>query len=494
MIVPLEACLCLLCVGWLMGCGAADSGSGLPGAANARAAPRTITAEGAVKTVALERTEGSDWPGFLGPHRDSKSAEIGLITDWPDAGPRIVWQRELGEGYGIGSISNGRFFQFDRYDDVARLTCLHAETGEELWRFEYPTNYVDLYGYNGGPRCSPIVDGDHVYIYGVEGKLHCLHVMDGELIWEVDTFEKFGVVQNFFGVASTPVIAGDLLIAMVGGSPPESQRVPPGQLDRVVGNGSGIVAFDKRTGKVVYQASDELASYASLKLATIDGRSWCFAFARGGLLGFNPSNGKIDFHYPWRAGILESVNGSTPVVVGDEVFISETYGPGASLLRATPSGCEVVWKDDVRRREKAMQAHWMTPVYHGGYLYGSSGRNAYDAELRCIDWKTGDVQWSVPDLARSSLLYVDQHLICLTEYGRLLLIKANPTKFELVEDVTLREPTSDTTALEIDPVPLLKSPCWAAPILAHGLLYVRGDDRLVCLEVIPASISPPARE
>lgn len=430
------------------------------------------------------RKQGTDWPTFLGPSADSKSTETGILTNWPATGPRIVWQRELGDGYGIGSISRGRYYHFDRLEDNARLVCLEAETGKPIWEFVDPTDYADLYNYSGGPRCSPVVDGDRLYVFGAEGMLYCLRAADGEPVWKVDTTKDFGVVQNFFGVGSTPVVEGELLIVMVGGSPAEDQNVAPGQLDRVTGNGSGVVAFDKRTGDVKYKVSDELASYASPKLATIDGRRWCFLFARDGLLGFEPQSGKQDFHYPWRARILESVNASTPVVHEDQVFISECYGPGSSLLKVSPGKHEVLWQDDPRKREKAMQSHWNTSIYHDGYLYGCSGRHTQEAELRCVEWKTGKVMWSEPGLSRTSLLYVDGHFVCLGEYGVLQLIKASPQKFESVASVMLREPAAD--ALEgFPPSALLKYPCWAAPILSHGLLYVRGTDRLVCLELIP---------
>jgi outer membrane protein assembly factor BamB len=440
-------------------------------------------------------SHGSDWPVFLGPTRDSKSSETGIITDWPPAGPPIVWQKELGTGYGIGTISHGRYFHFDRWNDTARVTCLNAATGEEVWRFEYPTNYEDTLGYNNGPRCSPVVDGERLFVYGAGGNLHCLDVSDGSLIWRFDTFEEFNVVQNFFGVGSSPVVSGDLLICMVGGSPPGS----PDLYDsggNVTGNGSGIVAFDKSTGKVKYKITDELASYASLQLATIDGRAWCFAFCRGGLVGFEPQSGQVDFHYPWRSRLLESVNASMPVVVGNEVFISETYQIGSSLLAVRPQGVEVVWKDSTKVREKAMKTHWNTAVYHDGYLYGCSGRNPPDADLRCIEWKTGKVMWveRQPPLSRerSSLMYVDGHFVCLGEYGSLRLLKANPNKYEEVAQVTLtrKEPDFGDSAL-FGPQPrlrpLLRYPAWAAPILSHGLLYLRGDDRLVCLELIPRS-------
>lgn len=415
------------------------------------------------------RKKGVDWPGFLGPFGNSESPEKGIITPWPADGLRVVWQTQLGTGYGMPSISRGRLFLFDRQGNLARLRCLKSETGQELWKFEYPTAYQDFYGYNNGPRCFPVVDDDRVYIYGAGGMLHCVRVLDGQPLWKHDTAAEFGVVQNFFGVGSTPVVEGELLIAQVGGSPPGSGEFPSlGQR----GNGSGIVAFDKLTGEVRYRATDELASYSVPTPATIGGRRWCFVFARGGLIGMDPASGKVDFHYPWRAKILESVNASNPVIVGDQVFISETYGPGSALLRLKPGGYEVVWTDTDKPRNKSMQCHWNTPVYHDGYLYGCSGRHTGDAQLRCIEFATGKVMWSRPGLTRSSLLMVDGHFICLSEAGRLMLLKVNPQKFDLVSRIDGKELS-------------LEYPCWAAPVLSHGLLYVRGKDRLVCLELIP---------
>ncbi len=402
------------------------------------------------------RKGGSDWPGFLGPTGDSVSTEKGILTSWPKEGPKVVWQKKLGKGYATPTISRGRLFLFDRVGDKARLRALKSETGEPLWQFEYETSYEDLYSYSNGPRCCPVVDGPRVYVFGPEGMLHCVRAEDGKLLWKVDTKKEFGVVQNFFGVGSTPVVEGDLLIAVIGGSPKGSEEKP---FDELVGNGSGVVAFDKYTGKVRWKASDELACYASPVLATIDKRRWCFVFARGGLVGLEPATGKVDFHYPWRAKLLECVNASNPVVVGNRVLITECYGPGSALLEVKPGSCKEVWTDlDKGRDVRALQCHWNTPIHVDGYVYGSSGRHTENAELRCVELATGKVTWRERGLTRCSLLLVDNHFVCLSEHGHLSLLKVNPKKYEEVAQVQLR-PLKDGKPDEAAR-PLLEYPAW----------------------------------
>jgi len=432
------------------------------------------------------RTAGTDWPGFLGPNRNSTSPEKGIDPKlWKGDGPRVVWSRKLNDSYTIGSIAKGRYFQYDREGDNAVLHCWNAATGKDIWQFKHKVRYEDLYGYGGGPRAAPLVDGNRVYIFGVAGMLHCVRADTGKLVWKVDTTREFGVIQNFFGAGSSPIVEGDLLLNIIGGSPPAARKIPPGQLDRVTGNGSGIVAFNKFTGKVEYKITNELAGYASLQITTIGKRRYGFAFCRGGLVAFHPQTGVVDFEYPWRAKILESVNAANPVVVGNEVLISETYGKGASVLAVKPGGYDIVWKDDDRKREKSLETHWNTAVVHNGYIYASSGRHTENAELRCVEWKTGKVKWSKPGLSRSSLLLVDGYLICLTEYGTLQLLRPNPSEYDLVAEITLRDTSVKPAFPGFNPPAMLKYPAWAAPVLSHGLLYVRGASRVVCLEVIP---------
>lgn len=379
------------------------------------------------------------------------------------------------------TVAQGRLFHFDRHGGVARLTCFDSATGEEIWRSEYVASYEDSYDFSNGPRASPLVHDGRVYTFGAEGRLRCHRSLDGKLLWEVDTAARFGVVQNFFGVGSSPVIEGNLLIAQIGGSPRDSPSILSGELK---GNGSGLVAFNRLTGKVIYQISNELASYSSPRLATISGRRWGLVLTRGGLLGFEPSRGQVDFFFPWRARRLETVNAATPVIVDDTVLISEGYEVGSALLRIRPGGYEVVWQDSSGRAQ-TLQSHWSTPVYHQGYFYASSGKSSGSAELRCIEHLTGRVVWSQPGLGRSTLLYVDGHLLVLGEYGELRLIRATPERYDLAAKVNL----SKKKVLQSGggEMPLLAFPVWNAPILAHGRVYLLGKNTLVSLELIPGA-------
>jgi outer membrane protein assembly factor BamB len=413
------------------------------------------------------RKTGSDWPTFLGPNANGVSTETGILTKWPRTGLKVVWEVPMGLGFAPPVISRGRLFHFDRFGDDNRLTCRNAETGKLLWKFEYLTQYIDRYSYSPGPRACPAVDDDRVYIHGPEGMLYCINVADGKPIWHIDTEKEYHIQQNFFGAGSVPVVEGDLLIMPIGGSKPGPRPI---DFRDVKGNGSGIVAFDKRSGKEVYRFSDELASYSSPVVTKIGDRRIGLYFARGGLVGFDPKAGKLEFRFPWRAKIEESVNASNPVVVGDKVLITECYGPGAALLKLQSGKCEPIWTDAEKDRdERSLACHWNTPIHVDGYMYGCSGRHENEAKLRCVELATGKVMWQEPNLSRSSLTLIDGHFFCLTETGVLLLLKVNPKKYEVVAKW----------------ITDLDNPCWAAPVVSNGLLYIRGKDRLMAVELIP---------
>ncbi|HEX4589049.1 MAG TPA: PQQ-binding-like beta-propeller repeat protein [Gemmataceae bacterium] len=444
------------------------AGCGRPAVTVPASVPVAVTATARAPT----KSHGpwSDWPRFLGPFGTGVSPETGIRTDWTGDLP-VVWQKEVGEGYSAPAIADDRLFHFDRHGNQARLTAYDADSAVELWRFEYTTDYVDKYGYDGGPRACPVVDGDRVYIYGPEGMLHCVGAADGKPRWKVDTQSTYKVVQNFFGVSGVPVIEGDLLIVPVGGSPNGQE---PDDFRDLKGNGTGIVAFDKFTGRERYRTTDELASYTSPMVAGINGRRLGLYWSRHQLVAFQPATGQIEFQFAWRSRQLESVNAANPLVVGDRILLTECYGLGSVLLKVPTAGPQVVWKDDPNSRRKRLECHWNTPIHVDGFIYGSSGRSE-TAELRCIELATGEVKWREPDLGRASLMFVDGHFIVFTEFGSLLLVKPDPTRYVEIARFDLGRTGRR----------LLGAYCWAAPVLSHGRLYLRSKGTLLALELIP---------
>lgn len=427
----------------------------------------------------LSTRPGEDWGAFLGPTGNGRSGCTGITVPWPAAGPRVVWHVPLGEGYCAPAVARGRLVAFDRVGDRMRLRCLEAETGRQLWEASYASDYRDSFGYDGGPRAAPVIHGDRVLTFGPEGRLECRSLADGTSLWSVDTTADYHVVQNFFGVGAAPLVVrvgdDDLVVVQVGGSRPGSAPAAPERLDLVKGLDSGLVAFDLAAGRERWRCSNQLASYAAPVLATIGGRPRIVAWMRDDLIVVDPESGAVLAEFRWRADELFSAIAASPVVVGAEVLLSECYGPGSVLLDLAAGDPRVVRRDGTPRTRSALMAHWATPVLHDGHVYGSSGRHAGDALVVCVEWTTGAVKWAEPGLGRASAVIVDGHLVILGEFGELVLATATPDRFHEVSRAQLQ--ADDST-------PLLAPPCWAAPVVARGQLFVRGAGRLVCVDLV----------
>jgi outer membrane protein assembly factor BamB len=278
-----------------------------------------------------------------------------------------------------------------------------------------------------------------------------------------------------------------LVIVPVGGSPPGSAPPAPERLDLVKGLDSGLVAFDLATGREAWRASAELASYSTPLAARIEDRDVVLAWMRDHFLVVDPAGGAVLGRLRWRDDQVFSVVAASPVVRGVEALLSECYGPGSVVLDlarlAAGDGPAVVRQDRPKARpDRSLKAHWATPVLHEAHVYGSSGRNSGDAGLVCVDWKTGEVAWSTAGFGRASVALVGGHLIVLGEFGDLALVEANPVRYVEVSRTRLVDPAVGAgRAAE-----LLAPPCWAAPVVARGLLYVRGRGRLVCVDLLDA--------
>ena len=438
--------------------------------------------------------QAADWPEFMGPTRDQVSAETGLIDAFPENGPRLVWEKAVGKGYSAPSVRGELLVVHHRSGKEEIVEACDAKTGAPRWRHAYPSNYEDPFGYNNGPRCTPLLTADRCYTFGAEGVLLCLESATGRPVWQREIQKDFEVPQAFFGAGSSPILEDGLLIVQVGAQP-----------------NSGVAAFDADTGKTVWESVgekswtgvpmtgwpgertvtwnradpvfDKQASYCTPVAATIHGRRHILVVTRQGLVSLDPKTGAVNFLFWFRCRQNETVNAMTPVVSGDTIFLSSAYYKlGSVLLRVKPDGKSVVevW------RGLQLEMHWTRPVLHEGHLFAFSGRNEPDARIRCVEMATGKIKWDRDEawpngghgrvrkgdepkvFGRGSAILADGKLIALGEAGLLGIFQPNVEKLD---------------ELARWQIPQLGYPCWAAPVLANRLLYLRDEDHLVCYDL-----------
>ena len=387
-----------------------------------------------------------DWPQFLGPNRNGTYIGPALALAWPPEGPPAVWKRGVGQGFSGLAVSGGRCVLFHRMENRAVVECLDARTGVKLWEAGYPTDYRDDFGFDEGPRATPAIADGCVFTFGAEGALTCWKLASGERVWHVDTFKEFHAPKGFFGRACSPLVEGGKVLLNLGGKP-----------------GAGIVALNALTGQLLWKATEDEASYASPVLTTIQGRRYLLSLTRAAFVALNPDDGKVYFRRSWRPALQASVSAATPLVADDLVFISASYGAGASLMRFHESGPEEIWSGD-----QALSNHYATSVLHGGFLYGWHGRQEQGCELRCVELLTGRVRWREPGLVAGTVTLAGEHLLVLTEKGLLLRAPAAPEAFTPVCRAQV-----------------LPAGVRAYPALASGYFYARSKDQLICLDLSP---------
>jgi outer membrane protein assembly factor BamB len=385
-----------------------------------------------------------DWPQFLGPTRNGVADAKALADAWPAAGPAVLWQKNIGAGWSGPVISNGKLILFHRVDDKETVECFDAATGKPIWSGDYATSYRDDFGFDEGPRSTPAIDGNRVYTFGAEGVLSCWDLTNGNRIWNTDAKREYKAGKGFFGIVCSPLIEGDLVILNVGGK-----------------DGAGIVAFDKSNGQPKWRATDDEAGYSSPTAATIAGKRYVLSLTRAGLVALEPSTGKIFFHFPFRPRTNASVNAATPIVVDDQIFISASYDTGAMLLKFDEAGPKEIWSSD-----QSLSAHYATPVYRDGCLYGFDGRQEQGCNLRCVDFKTGQMKWSENGFGAGTLMLAGNDLLILHENGELIRAAASPDGFKVKQRAQILG--HDTRA-------------YAA--LAGGVYFARDKQKLVCLDL-----------
>ena len=399
----------------------------------------------------------ADWPQWRGPNRDGKSADTGLLKEWPKEGPPLAWKiKGLGGGYSGPSIAAGRIFGMSNRGDDEVVWALSEKDGKELWatRLGRLSNRSWPQG-KEGPACTPTVDGERLYVEGLGGDVACLQVTDGKIVWQHSLTRDFGGSVPTWSYRESPLVDGDKVICTPGGQD------------------ATLVALDKLTGKTIWKSQvpgGPRAAYASAIAIDFDGQRQYVQLTQKALVGVAASDGKFLWRYD-RPANSKGIICSTPLYHDGLVFAASAYGAGGGLVKLSKDASGGVKAEEVYFSKK-MQNHHGGMIVVDGCLYGANGGNE-GGFLVCLDFQTGNVLWDGRDAARGapkgSMALADGRLYYRTESGTMLLIEPNPKQY--VERGRFEQPDRS------------KQPAWTHPVIANGKLYLRDQDLLLCYDV-----------
>lgn len=383
-----------------------------------------------------------DWPQWRGPERTGLSQEKGLMKQWPETGPRRNWSiSNLGEGYGSLAIQGDRIFVQGTNRNASVVFSLNRADGKTVWSAALGPKVDE--GRGNGPRSTPTIDGDRIYVLTENGDLACLRGRDGSRVWSKNILREFGGDNPHWLISESPLIDGNRVI------------VSPG------GKGAGIVALDKMTGKTVWTSSElnDGAGYASCIIADVGGVKTIMNFTSRAAVGVRASDGKLMWRYDRAAN--NTANCTTPVYLNNKVFFSSAYGTGAALLDLTPQSGEVKAREVYFTRD--MQNHHGGVVLVNGYIYGFS-----NSILTCIEFATGKKMWSDRSVGKGALTYADGMLFLMGENNLVGLAEATPSGYKEKGRFSIADQGK---------------PSWAHPVVAGGKLYIRNQGELAAYDV-----------
>jgi outer membrane protein assembly factor BamB len=386
----------------------------------------------------------ADWPQWQGADRTRMSKETGLLKEWPAAGPPVIWTaNNLGTGYGSMAVVGDRVFLQGARGPSSFVIALNRADGMEVWAKAIgPIDTRMRTNMGAGPRGTPTVDGDRLYVLTEAGDLACLKT-DGSPVWQLNILKDFGGSQLQWMISESPLVDGPHLV------------VSPG------GPGAGIVKLDKMTGKTVWTSKElsDPAGYSSITVANIQGvRTYMTFTARAGV-GVRASDGKLMFSYAKAANNVANI--ATPVFSNDKVFFSSAYGAGGGLLALTVKDGEVAATEVYHTPN--MRNHHGGMVLVEGYLYGFS-----DLILTCLEFATGNVMWRDRSVGKGSVTYADGHLYIQGENSMVGLAEASSTGYREKGRFSIPEKGQLS---------------WAHPVISDGRLYVRNQDTLLVYDI-----------
>jgi len=387
--------------------------------------------------VSAACADESRWRGPLGS--GVYPDETSWTYDWPAEGPEPLWKVEVGLGYSGIAVSEGRAYTVGNIDGEDIVFCLHADSGETLWKIGYPQELVPLYN-PGGPNAPPAIDGKWLYILSKQGLLSCFDKADATLRWRVDLIAVADAKMPTWGFASCPIIVGERLFLNA--------------------DQHGI-ALDKNTGKLLWNSPSDSCGYAAPVPMTCRGEPALAVLGTRALFVVRQSDGTPLWQVDWPTQMGE--NSADPVAFDHKLYVSSWWGMGAAVFDPNKDAKEPLW------RNPKFQNHISAPVLFGGHFYGFDGpvhRKNEPGALRCVDAATGETTWS-EDALKGSLIVADGKLIILTHDGQLIVADASP------EEYTERARHSG-----------LGKRTWHPPVLHQGRAYIRdADGSATCLDL-----------
>jgi outer membrane protein assembly factor BamB len=391
--------------------------------------------------------QAGDWPQILGPNRDGIAAEKALRLLPGGESPRVAWRRPAGSGVAGVAVRSGQVLLFHRVEDEEIAVSLAAETGQEQWTQRFPATFQPRIMPDNGPLCVPVLLEEYVLLHGATGQLHCLARETGKVLWSVNTHEDFRTDEGYFGAGSSPLVVGDKVLVNVGGARQEA----------------GVVAFDLKSGRVVWKAGGWQASYSSPVLAKVENEQLAIVVTRLETVGLEPDTGKVRFSLPFgQRG--PTVNGANPLVIDGHLFLTASYGIGNVWAKLHPDKIEVLRED-----LKPLASQYTTPIVVGRHLIGIDGRqDGGPVDLVCCDPVTGQDAWRIEDFGYATLIRVGEHLLIMKTEGELVIAEANVQEFRELREYQLSD-----------------SICRALPAFAHGRLFLRNEQELICYQLQP---------